>query len=128
MIPNVIQIVNEYLDASGYDGLCNDNGQCACLKDALSPAGCISGACLPGYKAPCPGCCGEHDWHIEAMGERPEQEIDEIIETVRSLEIDHTPFGFPAIRMGELSALANEIERLRNDIESTDRFGALSYD
>lgn len=65
LIPSVIAIVNEYLDDNGYDGLCNQNGECACEKHALSPANCISGECFPGYKVECPGHCGEHDWHIE---------------------------------------------------------------
>ena len=38
---------------------------------------------------------------------------DELIEDVRNMEIDHEPDGYPAVRMRDVSALADEIERLR---------------
>ena len=36
--------------------------------------------------------------------------IQEIIDSVRLMEIDHTPDGYPAIRMREVSALADALE------------------
>ena len=38
---------------------------------------------------------------------------EDIVERVRSFEADHVPEGWPAIRMREVSALADEIDRLR---------------
>jgi len=48
-------------------------------------------------------------------------DVDHVIAFVRSLEKDHKPDGWPAIQMSEVSVLVDEIERLRNDLESTDR-------
>ena len=39
--------------------------------------------------------------------------IDDLLEIVESLAIDHTPEGWPAIQMQEVTALADEIKRLR---------------
>lgn len=41
---------------------------------------------------------------------------EDIVERVRSFEADHVPEGWPAIRMREVSALADEIERLRGEL------------
>ena len=38
---------------------------------------------------------------------------DELIADVRNMELDHEPDGWPAVRMRDVSALADEIERLR---------------
>ena len=41
----------------------------------------------------------------------------EIIRRVRVLEVDHEKDGWPAIRMGDVTALANEVERLEEVME-----------
>ena len=61
-IMDVGDIVAEYLEAHGYDGLCNIDAECGCTLDDWIPCQCLSENCLPGWKAPCP--CGDHDWHI----------------------------------------------------------------
>ncbi len=58
----VIEIVAEYLDREGFDGLFCD--ECACKKDDLAPCGNIYGDCTAGYLQPCPDDCGDHDFHI----------------------------------------------------------------
>ena len=63
-MPTVIEIVKGYLEAHGYDGLFNPDGECACVLSDLAPADCITEECEPGYFAPCPADCGDHDWHI----------------------------------------------------------------
>ena len=63
---DVIEIVAEYLDREGYDGLYSSCGDCACKTDDLAPCGEIHGDCAAGYLQPCPPDCGEHDWHIGA--------------------------------------------------------------
>ena len=45
------------------------------------------------------------------------ERIPELIERLRSFEIDHGPDGWPAIRMRDVSALLDEIERLRGWID-----------
>ena len=38
----------------------------------------------------------------------------DIVEEMRGFEIDHGPDGWPGVRMRQVSALCDEIERLRN--------------
>jgi hypothetical protein len=42
--------------------------------------------------------------------------MSEFIERVRMLELDHEPNGWPAIQMRDLSAAAEEIERLQAEV------------
>lgn len=63
----MIEIVQLYLVANGYDGLSSD--VCACKADDLAPCGAIGGDCQAGYLAPCPPDCGDHDWHISPIKE-----------------------------------------------------------
>ncbi len=44
-----------------------------------------------------------------------ERKMD-IVEEMRGFEIDHEPDGWPAVRMRQVSALCNEIDRLRISI------------
>lgn len=66
----VKDIVQEYLDKNGYEGLTNQAGECACLKDELAPC-CADGImdCEAGHKVPCnPETCavgGGCEWHIQ---------------------------------------------------------------
>ena len=59
---NVLEIVRQYLESNGYDGL-YDDGECACKRDDLAPCGSIGHDCMPGYLTAC-DCADEHDWHI----------------------------------------------------------------
>lgn len=43
--------------------------------------------------------------------------IDSLLERMRLLESDHPPDGWPAVRMRDVSALCDEIDRLRAAIE-----------
>lgn len=42
----------------------------------------------------------------------------DIVEEMRGFEIDHEPEGWPAIRMRQISALCDEIDRLRAAIQA----------
>jgi hypothetical protein len=64
MPKTIADIVKEYLVQNGYDGLCNDAGECGCLVEDLFPCCEADIHCEPGHKAPCPSTCGDHDWHI----------------------------------------------------------------
>ena len=39
MVTTVKQIVAEWLTENGYDGLCNNDGECACYVNSLAPCG-----------------------------------------------------------------------------------------
>ena len=43
-------------------------------------------------------------------------EIDEVLERMKLLEIDHSPDGWPAIRMQDVTAMRDEILRLRKEL------------
>lgn len=47
--PDVYDMVASYLIDNGFDGLYNENGECACTVDDLSPAACMSYECVAGY-------------------------------------------------------------------------------
>jgi len=53
---DVREIVKEYLEKNGYDGLFHP-GMCSCTSDDLFPCGEPYPWCEPGYKVPC--ACGE---------------------------------------------------------------------
>ena len=73
----VEEIVKLWLEANGYDGLFNENGECGCTLDDLAPCGQITGDCRAGYKIMCMQCtvkdrclvkqdCYGADWVIVA--------------------------------------------------------------
>jgi len=78
---NVKQIIEEYLKANGYDGLCcadKDDG-CSCEVRDVMPLACCDGFvddCEAGYKALCdPMMCsqgGDCDFHIST--EKPKED------------------------------------------------------
>lgn len=41
--------------------------------------------------------------------------MSDLLETMRNFEIDHEPDGWPGVRMRQISALCDEVERLRAD-------------
>lgn len=59
------EIIKEYLEKNGFDGLYSDDGDCGCEVSDLMPCesdDCMS--CNAGYKHPC--LCGEgHFFHIK---------------------------------------------------------------
>ena len=59
----VIEIIKEYLEKKGYDGLVEIDGECGCKKDDLSPDSCLQSDCEPGYLSPC-DCDEGHDFHM----------------------------------------------------------------
>jgi hypothetical protein len=42
-----------------------------------------------------------------------------IVEKIRLLEIDHGPDGWPAVRMQDVSALCDEVDRLRSELSAS---------
>ena len=68
------EIVREYLNAHGYDGLYDDD--CGCTKDDLAPCGEICTDCLPGYRTAHPMTTesqpgDEFDWIVGPKLEVP---------------------------------------------------------
>lgn len=51
------EIVKQYLDDNGFDGLCGDD--CGCSKDDLFPCGEIQDECNAAYRCNCDKSCGE---------------------------------------------------------------------
>jgi hypothetical protein len=72
----VRDILVKWLTANGYDGLYDEDGECACAVDDLCPCDSEVLWCQPGYKRPCD--CGDHDWHIGA--EKPVEKTSEEVE------------------------------------------------
>ena len=64
-MPDVREIVKEWLRAHGYDGLCYYD--CGCEIEDLMPCTGYSADCQPGYRTP--GAC-EGDWRIEPTKEK----------------------------------------------------------
>lgn len=58
----VKEIVEDYLKKHGYDGLYQEDLECACLIEDLFPCETV-GDCLPGYKGPC-DCGDDCRFHI----------------------------------------------------------------
>ncbi len=58
---NVKEIIQQYLQANGYDGLCNGDIECGCALVDLMPCGEYGSECEPGYK----GMKDDGDWVIE---------------------------------------------------------------
>ncbi len=49
----VKEIVRQHLEREGYDGLFNEAGECACLRDDLAPCNCMTEQCEAGYRVDC---------------------------------------------------------------------------
>jgi hypothetical protein len=47
---NLREIVESYLKANGYDGLCEPGSECGCELADLIPCGVNADLCVPGYK------------------------------------------------------------------------------
>lgn len=72
----VLEMVDQYLKAHGYDGLFRPDGECACQTSGLAPCDEIGTDCEAGYYvAGCPEDCGEgHTFHITREKPTPPQE------------------------------------------------------
>lgn len=69
---NVRSIVREFLKSAGFDGLYEQDGECACLVDDLAPCEQDAMVCRPGYRVPCD--CGEmHGFHVQALKPKAEK-------------------------------------------------------
>ena len=73
----VREIVKQYLQENGYDGLYYNS--CACEISDLMPCGEYFADCKPGYKIPCPGpesCAlgGECLFHIGPKRPQPDKD------------------------------------------------------
>jgi len=64
---HVKELVEQWLRLSGYDGLWNAAGECACDLEDLIPCGEDFANCTPGFKMPCPPGCAEHNFHIGSL-------------------------------------------------------------
>lgn len=63
--PTIGEILEAYLVTHRFDGLWNNDADCACVTDHLFPCGEPNHEhCRPGWKSKCD--CGEHDFHIGA--------------------------------------------------------------
>lgn len=68
----IADIVNEYLQKHGYDGLYSTDDDCGCELADLFPCTGMTPECEPGYKQPCD--CGEGcQWHIGPKKEPPDE-------------------------------------------------------
>lgn len=104
MSASVREIVRKHLEREGYDGLFNEVGECACLRDDLAPCGSMNELCEEGYRVECADPeCEFHDdkghWHM--VGEKPVPPSGFIVGEqylfVREepLIVKRTPSGFP---------------------------------
>jgi len=67
----VFEIVKQYLEEHGYDGLCSDF--CGCELDDLAPCGNMADDCYAAYKGPC--ICGE-GCDFDLYDKKPEEGQD----------------------------------------------------
>ena len=62
-LPNLLKMVAAHLREHGFDGLFNDDIECACGVDDLMPCGEPSPECVAGFRCDCkPG--SEYDFRI----------------------------------------------------------------
>jgi hypothetical protein len=66
---NAIEIIKDYLERNGFDGLYTP-GECGCCLDDLIPCDEDPSRCLPGYKKDCG--TGEWDFLIGPREDKPE--------------------------------------------------------
>jgi len=70
----VKEITKAYLEANGFDGLCSQFAQCACLADDLFPCGAEdSYQCEPGYLTKCTprNCSNNGDCYFHITVRKP---------------------------------------------------------
>ena len=53
---NVKEIVAQYLNSNGYDGLCCSKIECGCTVNALFPCGNTDSDCVAGHLVACGEC------------------------------------------------------------------------
>jgi len=69
----VKDIVTAHLKAHGFDGLCNQFGECACQLGDLFPCESPVDECQPGYLGPSPDPDDDNDFGIYATREAVEE-------------------------------------------------------
>jgi hypothetical protein len=72
------EIVKQYLEANGFDGLFQE-GECACLLSDLMPCDEIHSDCEAGYRIPCdPEACNADgcDFHIGPVKPLPDEGVN----------------------------------------------------
>ena len=69
MEPTVRNIVELWLRCNGFDGLFNEDAECACSVDALEQCGAMSADCIAGYRINGCTCDKECDFHIVSVSE-----------------------------------------------------------
>jgi len=62
---DVYSIVKKYLEDYGYDGLCDEMGECGCDLADLAPCGNMQAGCQAGRRKPC-NCGDGHDFDLVA--------------------------------------------------------------
>ncbi len=77
---NAKEIVGEYLELSGYDGLCLSDRECCCHVRNISPADCMTEKCVPGHAV----IQDNGGWIIKPGRKRMLSEIKQTISTLRS--------------------------------------------
>lgn len=73
--PTVTNIVHDYLEISGYDGLYNP-GLCACELSDLMPCGEVQGECYAGYKIDGDGLKCDCNFHISKTRDSTDYECE----------------------------------------------------
>jgi len=63
---NLSTIVREWMERTGYDGLCNIRRRCACCKDDLMPCADPAPDCIAGYVVRCNCARLTHRFHVVA--------------------------------------------------------------
>jgi len=61
---NAKEIIEEYLNANGYNGLCDPDGECGCAVNDLCPCDNLLD-CVPAYKRICTDCSFKNDCTIK---------------------------------------------------------------
>lgn len=95
---DVMDMVDEYLKTNGYDGLLQEDGECACLLGDLAPCGEIMGSCRAGHRVECDenvpegdrpaNCDGKCAFHV-VIGKRPggeDTDTDGRVPVIRSTD------------------------------------------
>lgn len=81
IVIDVMSMVESYLKEHGYDGLLQEDGECACLLGDLAPCGEMQASCRAGHRVECDpnadeddrpnGCDGKCGFHV-MQGKRQE--------------------------------------------------------
>lgn len=122
-IVDVGEIVAEYLEAHGYDGLCDEDNECGCLLEDLAPCGEVRMGCQAGWRVPCDPTDGDFYITTERQNRQHERALD--VERIEAERDDFkAKYEFMVNRAAnekldgyqELGARAAAAENLANDL------------